>query len=365
MGVSSLAMGATSKVEFSFPVTQSGTHTFVVFADSFNSVAESDEANNSNANNLKTVTVNVLPGLYPDLVLGNVLVEIVGSRLKLTTSVQNSGAFDAGAFGVGVKTNNFSGTLLSHAAVNGLAKTVSVDVPLDFTVDLSTGLPAPGTISFAETDTFVLNLFVMADDADRIPETSESNNSRIVSITLSRNGTIVDQNQGPCTQNCGPGGTPGTGGTPGPGGSSNSGGSIEPGSLIATIFGDTLGNGTIYDVLAGGLNAVFLGAPGILAPWEFLLLLILALIAAYLSFRISPRVLFVELLVLEPSEERKRLLTRTALALLFFFIPFGVSVFSFAGALAVVLLEIIFWPIAEYFKNQAERIRESKELTLE
>ncbi|MFH0886455.1 MAG: hypothetical protein V1847_05165 [Candidatus Diapherotrites archaeon] len=140
--------------------------------------------------------------------------------------------------------------------------------------------------------------------------------------------------------------------------------SAAKGSTLDSIFGK--GKGMVSDWLAGGLNAVFLGAPSILAPWAFLLLLILAFIAAYLTFRISPRVLFKELLLVDWPEERKRLIVRVALALLFFFLPFAVFLFAgFVVALVGVLVEIAFWPVCLYGKKNSNRMQEAKELTVQ
>ncbi|MFH0715129.1 MAG: hypothetical protein V1977_05220 [Candidatus Diapherotrites archaeon] len=85
-----------------------------------------------------------------------------------------------------------------------------------------------------------------------------------------------------------------------------------------------------------------------------------------MTFRISPRVLFKELLLVDWPEERKRLIVRVALALLFFFLPFAVFLFAgFVVALVGVLVEIAFWPVCLYGKKNSNRMQEAKELTVQ
>ncbi len=364
--VSGLNVGESTKLEYRIPFSGPGTHTIIAFADSSNSVSESNESNNLNANNFDSIDIIVPsnPDL-PDLAMGSVFASLKGSTLSLDVEVSNDGNAGTGLFGVAVYYNNFSGLLLSRQVVNGLTAGASTTSRLSFEVDLNSGIPSPGTISFAGP--FSLSMFLIADDQMDVPESDRSDNSKILTISLSSEGEIIDQNE-TCTENCGPPeppGPPGSGGIPSPNQIPGIG-TVMPGSVLHTVFGNTLGNGTIYDVLAGGLNAVFLGALGIIAPWEFLILFILALIAAYLTFRMCLEILFEQALVLAAVEERKRLAVRVGLAVLFFFVPFGVATFlGFVTALVWALIEIVFWPLARYGKQQWQRGEQEKSLTLE
>ncbi|MFH0714984.1 MAG: CARDB domain-containing protein [Candidatus Diapherotrites archaeon] len=358
VSVSGLAVGQTEQVSFRYFENRVGVHKIIAFADSTNQILEVTKSNNTGENEVQVTDIIVPPQIdLPDLVLGDIAVFVDGNVLTLNVAVRNDGNAGAGVFGVAAKSNNNLGLLLSRQKVNNLSLGASTNVELSFEVDLNAGTPSPGTISFASQE-FTLHVFVIADDAGVIPEITKSNNSKIISITLSSEGTIVDQNV-ECTENCGPS-EPGM-----PAGPEESG--AQSGSVLEQIFGKNAGRtGTIYDLLANGINSVFLGAPSILAPWEFLILLLLALIAAYLTFRFSPKVLFEEKLVLEEAEERRLLSIQVFLSIVFFLLPFGVSTLAgFAAGIAWAFLEILFWPLAQYGKRNWTRKKELKSLTVD
>ncbi len=122
-------------------------------------------------------------------------------------------------------------------------------------------------------------------------------------------------------------------------------------------------NSTVQEVVQGGANSVFLGAPRILFPWEFAVLLVLSLIAAGASFYFAGKVLQ-PLAIDSIPKMRERAAVQAIACLLFFLLPFLVARLSFSIAVTLVVLELVFWPLEWFVQQQQKLARQQKRFTV-
>lgn len=153
---------------FSIPVTNSKGHVFHVIADPDNHLVESDENNNHSLKSLLTETTYDFKVQTGDVVVGPNPVEI-GKDVKVTVKVANSGTSDA--YSVPVR------FFIDQPGAPLDVATLAVDIPAGGNVTRDVSWRA----SLAGVD---LPLTVQIDPDNIFSETSKTNNSAVVPLTV-------------------------------------------------------------------------------------------------------------------------------------------------------------------------------------
>ena len=166
--IGSLAVDSTKQLTFSIPAPASAqTLTLTAFADCDEVVSESNEDNNT-----RSVTVEIVKPLLPDLTVTSVTPAKAsyraGETVTISTTTKNQGEADAGSFVVRFSP---SGTSAQPRTVSGLKVGESTTLTWTFTAPV-----------LSETEVWIIT--VTADSTGVIAESNETNNSLSGSVTI-------------------------------------------------------------------------------------------------------------------------------------------------------------------------------------
>ncbi len=170
--------------DFNFKWTvQDGSHLLKVTVDSKDVINEDNEENNE-----KRLAYPVPPDLVIDRIVWSPMLATAGENIDFTISVTNRGSITAGDFTIAINIdNNYVGIVFMDALDPGVTKN--------------------GTFIWV-TDSGVHAFSAEVDPYDKIVETTEANNQRVVSFTVSEAPLITTENtsEGEGTETDGGGG---------------------------------------------------------------------------------------------------------------------------------------------------------------
>jgi subtilase family serine protease len=158
--VGELEPGATANMTFTW-VAQAGSHTARAVVDSGDMVAESDETNNEKAASLTTIA--------PDLIIEAIIwlpeSPSESDNVTFTVTIKNQGNGEAGSPHVAYYIDD---AYLTSTSVNEVAANATANMTFIWT---------------AQAGAHIIK--AVADDVDRITESDENNNERIVALSVS------------------------------------------------------------------------------------------------------------------------------------------------------------------------------------
>ena len=166
--IGTLAVGGTKQLTFSVPAPDTAQAlTLTAFADCDEVVSESNEDNNT-----RSVTVEIVKPLLPDLTVTSVTPAKAsyraGETVTISTTIKNQGEADTGSFVVRLAP---SGGSVQTRTVSGLKVGESTTLTWTFTAPV-----------LSETEVWIIT--VTADSTGVIAESDESNNSASGSVTI-------------------------------------------------------------------------------------------------------------------------------------------------------------------------------------